>query len=136
MITVMAQKPATTPVPLNNSSWYRNEDIFCIISIDDGSVQGNSLDLSSGTLKLIVKESTIPASPPLHEYTSAPAGGITITHKNADKIIATVKVDKAHLASLSPTTEITLEAQLIAIAGAELIENILHIAKFTSKVPI
>lgn len=135
-VSVMAQKPSSSPIPLANSAWYRNEDIFCIIKIDDSVVDENTLDLSNGTLKLIVKESTVPASSPLHEYTSEPAGGINITHKNADRMTATVKIDKTHLASLSPTTEITLEAQLIAVTGTELITNYLNISKFTSKIPV
>lgn len=135
-ISVLAGRPASATAPLDNSSWWRNEDIFVTITIDDSSVAGNNLDLSNGSIRLIVKESTQPASAPLHEYSSESAGGITVIHKSADKIIATVKIDKTHLAALPTATEVKLEAQLCAITGAELVYSILAVAKFTSKIPI
>lgn len=135
-ISVMAARPASTPMPLDNSSWWRNEDVFLTITIDDSSVAGNNLDLSNGSLRLIIKESTVPASPPLHEYSSEALGGITVVHKSADKIIATLKIDKTHLQALPASTEVKLEAQLASITGTELVYSILSIAKFTSKIPI
>jgi hypothetical protein len=136
MISVLAARAASNPIPLNNSSWWRNEDIWLEITIDDSTTTGNNNDLSGGVLKFVVKESTNPASPPLHEYSSEAAGGIKVTYKSADRITATLKIDKAHLASLSPTTDIVLEGQLIAVTGPELVYSILDVAKFTSKKPI
>lgn len=135
-VSVTAARPASTPMPLDNSSWWRNEDIFCTITIDDSNIAGNQMDLSTGSLRFVVKESTTPASPPLHEYSSEAAGGITVIHKSADRIVAVVKIDKTHLQTLSPETEVKLEAQLKSVTGAELVNSILHIAKFTSKIAI
>ncbi|HEY9835427.1 MAG TPA: hypothetical protein V6D27_00805 [Vampirovibrionales bacterium] len=135
-ISILAGRPASPLAPLSNSAWVRNEDIPCTIVIDDTGTAGNNLDLSNSTLKFIVKESTTPASPPLHEYTSDAAGGILVISKSSDKILATCNINRSHLASLAASTEFKLEAQLAISAGAEPVFSILQIATFTSKIPV